>query len=342
MSVPVEEVQLSPSPSDGISCVRFSPDPSDWLLVSSWDSSLSLYDVPSNRLRLKTDSDPPLLSCAFGAGRGTAFSGGLQGAVTLRDLEQSPNNATLLGSHEKAASQLCYSAATSQLYSGSWDGTVAAWDPKSKSRTLLLKQSDKVFAMSVHEHLLVVGTANKRVALYDVRRGDAPPIQEMESPLKYQMRCIEFFPDGQGYAIGSTEGRVALEYINQERKGYAFKCHREKISDSETYVFPINSIAFHPVFGTFATGGCDGIINVWDGDNKKRINQFLKNQTTKYPTSIASMAYNHDGTRLAIASSYTFEEGEKEYVKGFVSHPDDAIFVRSVQESEVRPKKKGT
>ena len=29
-----------------------------------------------------------------------------------------------------------------------------------------------------------------------------------------------------------------------------------------------------------------------------------------FPTSIAALAFNHDGTELAIASSYTFEEGD--------------------------------
>lgn len=32
----------------------------------------------------------------------------------------------------------------------------------------------------------------------------------------------------------------------------------------------------------------------------------------RFPTGIASLDFNREGTRLAIASSYTFEEGEKE------------------------------
>jgi cell cycle arrest protein BUB3 len=62
-------------------------------------------------------------------------------------------------------------------------------------------------------------------------------------------------------------------------------------------------------YGTFASGGGDGVVNVWDGFNKKRLRQY-----SKYPSSIASMSFNSDGTYLAIASSYTFEEGEKECV----------------------------
>lgn len=46
------------------------------------------------------------------------------------------------------------------------------------------------------------------------------------------------------------------------------------------------------------------MVNIWDGNNKKRLWQ-----SGAYPTGIASLAFNHDGTRLAIAASYTFEQG---------------------------------
>lgn len=40
---------------------------------------------------------------------------------------------------------------------------------------------------------------------------------------------------------------------SQDNK-YAFKCHRK--GDK---VFPVNAMAFHPIYGTFATGGCDNV-----------------------------------------------------------------------------------
>lgn len=49
-------------------------------------------------------------------------------------------------------------------------------------------------------------------------------------------------------------------------------------------------MAFHPLYGTFATGGGDGIVNIWDGKNKKRLAQLRK-----YPTSIASLSFSADG-----------------------------------------------
>jgi cell cycle arrest protein BUB3 len=84
------------------------------------------------------------------------------------------------------------------------------------------------------------------------------------------------------------------------------------------------SIVERPRFGA----GCDGVVNVWDKENKKRLTQI-----PGYATSIAALAFNHDGTQLAVAASYTFEHKD-------VAHPADEIFVRQMQEGEVQPKRR--
>jgi cell cycle arrest protein BUB3 len=54
-----------------------------------------------------------------------------------------------------------------------------------------------------------------------------------------------------GYAIGSVEGRIGVEYFNPspeiQDKKYAFKCHRQNIEDVD-HVWPVNALAFHPVY----------------------------------------------------------------------------------------------
>lgn len=70
------------------------------------------------------------------------------------------------------------------------------------------------------------------------------------------------------------------------------------------------------------------ITKIWDGAAKKRLCQFHK-----YPTSIAALAFDSVGQQLAIAASYTFEEGEKD-------HPADSILIRRVTDVEVKPKPK--
>ena len=133
------------------------------------------------------------------------------------------------------------------------------------------------------------------------------------------MRC---FPNKSGYVVSSIEGRVAVEYLDPsaeaQKKKYAFKCHRMKENGIEN-IYPVNAISFHKDYNTFATGGSDGYVNIWDGYNKKRLcqfhrlvnkslNDFKSCSTIRYPTSIASLAFAGDGSVLAIASSYMYEQ----------------------------------
>ncbi len=94
-------------------------------------------------------------------------------------------------------------------------------------------------------------------------------------------------------------------------------------------VYPVNCIAFNTVHGTFITGGCDGVVNFWDGVGKKRLHQ-----VSGYPTSIAAAAFNKDATVLAVAASYTYERGEA------YQHPADAIYLRKVAPAEILPRQK--
>lgn len=217
----------------------------------------------------------------------------------------------------------------------------------------------KAFGMdaSADRKTVVVATSGRRNCFYDVRKlpsssmsSKVDPVDDdddgqyvddvviqllmdRESSLKYQTRCIQFFGTStstHGVAVGSIEGRVAIEYMDDMgvqcplgSKKYAFKCHR--VNDT---VYPVNAIAFHPIHGTFATGGADGTVVMWDAANKKKLSSIAK-----CPTSIAALAFNGDGTRLAIASSYTFEEGERD-------HPREEIYVQDVLDCEVRPKTK--
>ena len=55
-------------------------------------------------------------------------------------------------------------------------------------------------------------------------------------------------------------------------------------------------------------------------------------QITGYQTSVASLAFSHDGNALAVAASYMFENGEQQ------QHQPDQIYIRPVMEAEVKPK----
>lgn len=76
--------------------------------------------------------------------------------------------------------------------------------------------------------------------------------------------------------------------------------------------------------------GSDGAVAVWDAQHQKRLAQW-----TGYPSSVASLAFSHDGSRLAVASSYMYEQGAEG-----VGGACDEVYVRPVADAEVRPRQK--
>lgn len=346
------EFALSAPPADGISALSFGGSKSpDLLLVSSWDSTLRLYDVHFNVLKLKADFDAPVLDCCFDESDARAFAVGMDENVTAVDLATGAKS--VLGKHSAvagapagsaaaapgkspppASSCLAFHAPSQALFSGGWDGRLLAFDARTSrpTATLTPASGEKVMTMGLSGSRLVLGTNRRQVFIYDIRMLNAgAPEQKRESSLLNQTRCIRGFPDTTGYALSSIEGRVSIEYFNPDAavqaNKYAFKCHRRFDPVAQKNVlYPVNALAFHPRYGTFATGGCDGIVNVWDGANKKRICQYPAKAT-----SIAALAFSASGEKLAVAASYTFEEGEKD-------HPTDAVYIRTVSQHEVMPK----
>lgn len=98
--------------------------------------------------------------------------------------------------------------------------------------------------MSICGEKLVVGTAGRKILVWDIRNMSYT-LQKRESSLKYQTRAIRCFPNKQGFVVSSIEGRVAVEYLDTnpeaQKKKYAFKCHRIK-EDGLEKIYPVNAI----------------------------------------------------------------------------------------------------
>ncbi|KAM9773034.1 mitotic checkpoint protein BUB3 [Syngnathus typhle] len=318
------EYKLNQGPEDGITAVKFSTSTAHLLLVSSWDSTVRLYDVVANTMRMKYQHTVPVLDCAF-YDPTHAWSGDLDANLKMHDLNTDQD--TVVGKHDAAIRCVEHCPEVNVMVTGSWDRSVRLWDPRAPCNAGTFTQPERVYTMSVAGDRLIVGTAGRRVLVWDLRNMGYVQ-QRRESSLKFQTRCIRAFPNKQGYVLSSIEGRVAVEYLDPsvevQKKKYAFKCHRLK--EQVEQVYPVNAISFHSVHNTFATGGSDGFVNIWDPFNKKRLCQFHR-----YPTSIASLSFNSDGSLIAIASSYMYEMGD-------VSHPEDAVYIRQVTDAETKPK----
>lgn len=49
--------------------------------------------------------------------------------------------------------------------------------------------------------------------VYD-QRDLSQPVESRVSPLKYPTRCIRCFPDEDGFAVSSVEGRVSVDFLH--------------------------------------------------------------------------------------------------------------------------------
>lgn len=317
------EFQLKKPPTDAIQSIRFSQD-NQHVLTASWDCTVRLYDVKANQIRVQYNHEAPVLDAAFQT-PDSCWSAGADKKLKKFDLEYQKEY--IIGQHDEPIKCVQYLNNQKVVATGGWDSMLKLWDPRTSELTSKHQHPDKIYTMSASENTLIVGTAGRVITIWDLR--NMSQVQR-ESLLKYQIRCIETFPDANGYVVGSIEGRVAVEYLEQERQKqrYAFKCHRNK--DTTTgleMIYPVHSISFHKRYNTFATGGGDGYVSIWDGKNKKRLVQFHR-----YPTAISSLCFSPDGTMLAIACSKLDIDEES------CDATSDSIFIRHINDQEVRNK----
>ncbi|KAJ9644569.1 mitotic spindle checkpoint protein Bub3 [Coniosporium tulheliwenetii] len=317
--------ELAEPPSDAISALKFAPNSSSRLLVSSWDRHVYLYDEHEgqpNQLVRKFEHRAPVLDVCFGKDDDEAYSVGLDWDVRRIDL--TTGEQSILSTHEAGVKSVVYSSEHDLLISASWDKTLHIHFPSDMISHVpnTVPLPAKPFSLSLTPTKLVVAMANRLLE----------PWQHRESSLKFMTRAVACMPNDAGYASSSIEGRVAVEWFDpsessQARK-YAFKCHRQASDNGMDIVYPVNALAFHPVLGTFATGGGDGVVALWDANAKRRIRQYQR-----YPASVAALAFSGDGKFLAVGVSPGFEDGEEVLGEGEVK-----VFIRELGENEAKGK----
>ncbi len=358
------QFEVTPPPGDAVSALSFSPNTtpsgSSRLLASCWDRNVYLYDIhptavggSEGTLVQTYQHAGPVLDVCFGHDDNEAFSAGLDHAVRRIDLVS--GELTVLSRHEQGVSCVSYSDEHALVISGAWDATlhvhgVLADAPRVPP--LIIALPGKVLALATTATKVVVAMSARLVHIYDLRtlaarlaepRGpDAStaqtikPWQERESSLKFLTRSVACMPNDAGYATSSIEGRVAVEWFedtaeSQARK-YAFKCHRQAAPEEDgggDIVFPVNALAFHPRYGTFASGGGDGTVALWDAEAKRRMKQYQK-----IPNSVWALTFSHNGRYLAMGVAPGFETAQEDYSGAGKTQ----IVVRELSETEAKGK----
>lgn len=212
-----------------------------------------------------------------------------------------------MGLHDDGVTSTEFSEITGQVVTAGLDKKLFFWDTHTSVRPDSTVPLDSIVASLSVSGMYILVAVERDVYWYDMRNLTGP-VKVKDSPLKHHIRCLHASPGWNGYAAGSISGTVALKYFDRGVDGdmrFTFRCH-PRSRDGTSSLVPINSMAIHPFKKTFVTGDNEGYAISWDAQSKKKLLEF-----PSYSGSVASVAYNHSGELLAVASNYNHQEADK-------------------------------
>ncbi|KAE9408488.1 WD40 repeat-like protein [Gymnopus androsaceus JB14] len=335
MAMSTPDIAISNPPSDSISSLAFSSK-ADYLAVGSWDNSVRVYEISpqgQSQGRAMYSHQAPVLSVCWNEASSRIFSGGVDNTGLMFDV--GTGQATQVAQHDGPVKVVKWvnTPNAGVLVTGSWDKTIKYWDLRTPSPIATVTLPERCYTLDAHYPLMVVGTAERHVQLFDLAKSTTP-YKTIVSPLRRQTRVITCChpSDKTGFAVGSIEGRVAFQYIEEKNRSYdySFRCHRQDSKPNnkdQSLVYSVNDINFHPVHGTFSTCGSDGTIHFWDKDARMRLKSF-----DPAPAPIACSTFNRNGSMFAYAVSYNWHKG----FPGMTKENPNKLMLHAVKDEEVR------
>ncbi|KAK6200040.1 cell cycle arrest protein [Scheffersomyces amazonensis] len=360
---------ITPKDLDIISDLKFSPTTqSPQLLASSWDNRVLLYDCsdiahnvnnppsisPTNVFTLE---DTPLSITYSGS---DAYIGSLDGSVRQLDFENQRLSSEILSlatTDEEIgngiSSLISIKGQSNLICASSFNGKLQLIDTRQRSPVLVTQHSQtnlkrKIFAMDSSSQYLTLAVNGNNLEIYDLNNLKVP-YETRQVGLNYQIRDLKCFPNDEGFALSTIDGRVSIEYFDsseevQTTKRFTFKCHRtfDKLTDTDV-VYPVNCLAFSR-YGTLFTGGSDGTLCLWDLERRKRMRaypKFVSEDEAEVIESLAKIAVNNapDHQLISVATSDDTYKRRRRLSESEGQRIPSRIYIRALGTSECEPKR---
>ena len=223
-----QDVEVPQGPEDSISEIAFSPT-AEVLSVASWDNKIRIYEIGQGGATGKAmyEHTGPVLSTHFSKDGTKLASGSADKSAKIFDLGSGQNQQVAAHDMPIKSVKFVTVGGTECLATASWDKSLKYWDMRRDNSCglfwLIIESNpiatvslpERAYTMDTKDNLLVIGTADRHVAIFNLNNPTAI-FKTLQSPLKFQTRVVSCFTTGNGFAIGSVEGRCAIQYVEDK------------------------------------------------------------------------------------------------------------------------------
>jgi mRNA export factor len=331
---PNGDYMVPAAPDDSVSALRFSPPGTQpgksFLAASSWSGSIRVWDVDPAQGAVpvaEKNAGAPLLDCSWSKDGSALFTASVDNSARMWNV--GADTYDVVAMHDKPIRHVVEVDHINLLATGGWDNTVRYWDVRAPtgSATGTVNVGDRVYALDALGVLMVVGTADRGILVYDVRKPSEPFMHKL-SQLKYQTRAVAAFPDVMGYIVASVDGKVSVDHVQEEnrKKDQVIKCHRDDQGNS----FGINAVSFYNKTNVFATAGSDGQFAFWNVDSR----QLATDQPyQKMNAPVTAIDFSDDGSLFTYTTGYDWSTGASQHNPAASS---TNIFIHQIADGEIR------
>mmetsp|Transcript_32702 Transcript_32702/g.56892 ORF Transcript_32702/g.56892 Transcript_32702/m.56892 type:complete len:362 (-) Transcript_32702:21-1106(-) len=302
------DIPLVPPPGDTVQCLKFSPHPSSsFIAACGWDGKASVWEIGPNEQvmpKAQVSQPDPILGLSWKIDCSSIFLAGTDNQVKLWDLATS--NVRQVGAHQAPVRDVAWCEQIGCVISGGWDNAIRFWDTRQSTPVASIQLSGKVYGMSFNYPLLVAILSDRQMAVINVNavtQGNLNPTIVPDTTIKYQIRSVATSTDAKTIVLGMIEGRcicknVSLEPTITVSQDFTFRCHRDTLAHS------LNCLAYSPQHSSFATGGSDSQILLWDKVAKQRLKCYAS-----LGGPVTAVDFRHDSALLGYAIGYDWHKG---------------------------------
>ena len=323
---------------DTIQVIKFFPSKDiNYFATGGWDSKLRLFEIKYQIISQNYEKDDvsisanqinlcqhqsPILSASWKGNSGNIITGCVDGSINCIDIQKNVLNK--IGQHNSGCKEVLYHDKYNILLTGGWDGALKLWDLRSPNSLASYQFNNKIYSMSYGNNLLVLALSECVMSYFNLEKlqnSIFEPELIFYSHLSTPTKKVTVFNDGCGFAQSSTEGRVAIKFLNlysrpeinketnkiNTDKDFTFKCHRE-FKNGLCHIYPINDIAINPVYGSLCTVGGNGCFCVWDLIQRVKLSENSLSESSPL-IPLTACDYNKNGDLLVVAQGYDWSKG---------------------------------